>query len=73
MCPPHKDSVRGEIIESGFIIQPKAGSDDSIVTYISQIDLKGIPSSVVNLVGERQPLVIAAVRKALTGSRTLVL
>lgn len=55
--------TRGEVLASGFVIQPKVhkfcnlkltwkGGDpkSSIVTYLTQVDLKGIPSSIINLV-----------------------
>jgi len=72
-CPNQKGFIRGEVLESGFLIKPKPGFPNvSIVTYITQVDLKGIPPTIINLVAERQPLVIAGLRKALTGSRVTV-
>jgi len=64
--------VRGQVLASGYRIRekPNATASGCIVEYISQVDLKGIPSSLINIVAERQPLLVAGLRKALTGSKT---
>lgn len=67
-CPPQPGCIRGEIKASGYYIQPKRDDPtSSTVSYISQVNLKGLPTTVINLVSERQPLVIAGIRKFLTG------
>jgi len=71
-CPEEPGFIRGEVLESGYHIQPKNGNPSvSIVTYVTHVDLKGIPSSIINIVSERQPLVIAGLRKTLTSKRTV--
>mmetsp|Transcript_3015 Transcript_3015/g.4084 ORF Transcript_3015/g.4084 Transcript_3015/m.4084 type:complete len:554 (+) Transcript_3015:1-1662(+) len=73
-CPPSQGYTRAEVLESGYFIRPKTSNkNSSIVVYISQVDLKGIPPSVINLVAEKQPLLIAGIRKVLTGSRDLII
>eukprot|EP01119_Soliformovum_irregulare_P022692 TRINITY_DN7819_c0_g1_i6.p1 TRINITY_DN7819_c0_g1~~TRINITY_DN7819_c0_g1_i6.p1 ORF type:complete len:696 (-),score=120.46 TRINITY_DN7819_c0_g1_i6:1265-3352(-) len=67
-CPKQKGYIRGRVLASGFYIQPKKDEPDTcLVSYISQVDLGELPSVVINLVAEKQPLVIAGLRKVLTG------
>jgi hypothetical protein len=35
----------------------------SVVTFIGRIDLKGLPTPIINIVAERQPLVIFKMAK----------
>ena len=60
--------MRGQLEPSGWVIQPfpdKPGK--SMVTFVCSVDLAGLSSTLVNLVA-RQPLVIAGLRKVLTGA-----
>jgi len=70
-CPPEQGMTRAEVLESGYWIQAKADDPNmSLVTYISQVDLKNMPPTVVNIVAQKQPLLIASIRELLTGSKT---
>jgi hypothetical protein len=57
--------VRGELLTSGYIIEPVDGTQqkESKVTYIVQLDPKGwLPTSVVNSVAVDQPKTLASLR-----------
>ena len=70
--PVAKGSVRGTIDASGWVIQPFPNSTSCMCTYISTVDLGGLPSAVVNIVSRKQPLLIANVRKIATGSKQVI-
>lgn len=67
-CPARPSITRAELHASGWLIEPLIIDDAiiagaSLVTYVVRTDLKGsIPTSVLNLLSERQPLVIHYVR-----------
>jgi hypothetical protein len=64
--PVYKGSIRGTIEESGWVIQPFPNTKDKCMcTYVSTVDLGGLPSVIVNIVSSKQPMVVAGVRKAL--------
>ncbi|CAJ0951913.1 unnamed protein product [Ranitomeya imitator] len=63
MPRPSKDTVRGELLPSAWILQPDNlhGEDITRVIYMIQVDLgaPAIPSRLLSVVSKRQPLVIA--------------
>eukprot|EP01119_Soliformovum_irregulare_P018457 TRINITY_DN5665_c0_g1_i1.p1 TRINITY_DN5665_c0_g1~~TRINITY_DN5665_c0_g1_i1.p1 ORF type:complete len:216 (+),score=35.29 TRINITY_DN5665_c0_g1_i1:1-648(+) len=66
--PEVKGNVRGNLILSGFTIEPISDNECRIV-YMFQVDVAGwIPASIVQMVNTTQPLGILGMRKALTGS-----
>ncbi len=67
--PVFRGTVRGQVEASGWVIQPMGDKPKSLVTYVCSVDLAGMSSTLVNLVASKQPLVIAGVRKVLTGTR----
>ena len=68
--PPFREMIRGTIEASGWVIQPAADNPlRSLCTYVACVDLVGLPSTVINIVSQKQPLVVAGVRKVLTGTK----
>lgn len=67
--PVFKGSVRGQVEASGWVIQPFNDKPKCVVTFVCSVDLAGMSSTLVNLVASKQPLVVAGVRKVLTGTR----
>lgn len=67
--PVFKGTVRGHAEASGWVIQPFGDKPKCLVTYVCSVDLAGMSSTLVNLVASKQPLVVAGVRKVLTGTR----
>jgi len=70
-CPLESGYVRGKILLSGFAVEPvgdSTGADEVVkVTYIFQVDAQGwLPTAVVELVNNYQPLSILGIRKLLT-------
>ena len=61
--PSPEKSVRGEILTSGWIIKPDTKHSSSFCAYITQTDLKGLPSIVINQVNKEQPLIIRNLEK----------
>ncbi|XP_073494958.1 stAR-related lipid transfer protein 9 [Phyllobates terribilis] len=63
MPRPSKDTVRGELLPSAWILQPDNlhGEDVTRVIYMIQVDLgaPAIPSRLLSVISKRQPLVIA--------------
>ncbi|XP_077117628.1 stAR-related lipid transfer protein 9 isoform X1 [Ranitomeya variabilis] len=63
MPRPSKDTVRGELLPSAWILQPDNlhGEDITRVIYMIQVDLgaPAIPSRLLSVISKRQPLVIA--------------
>ncbi|XP_073408774.1 stAR-related lipid transfer protein 9 [Dendrobates tinctorius] len=63
MPRPSKDTVRGELLPSAWILQPDSlhGEDITRVIYMIQVDLgaPAIPSRLLSVISKRQPLVIA--------------
>ncbi|XP_044127193.1 stAR-related lipid transfer protein 9 [Bufo gargarizans] len=63
MPRPNKDTVRGELLPSAWILQPDTINGEAItrVIYMVQVDLgaPAIPSRLLNVISKRQPLVIA--------------
>ncbi|XP_040266919.1 stAR-related lipid transfer protein 9 [Bufo bufo] len=63
MPRPNKDTVRGELLPSAWILQPDTINGEAItrVIYMVQVDLgaPAIPSRLLSVISKRQPLVIA--------------
>lgn len=59
--PPKGDAVlRGQILTSGWVIRRNKNNPSTcVVTYLTQVDLAGIPAAVQNIVATRQPLNVA--------------
>jgi hypothetical protein len=56
-CPEVKGVTRGEILASGWLVKPRKTTPPScVVSYVTQVDPKGIPAAVANVVQEKQPL-----------------
>ncbi|KAM4014586.1 stAR-related lipid transfer protein 9 [Anomaloglossus baeobatrachus] len=70
MPRPSKDTVRGELLPSAWILQPDNlnGEDITRVIYMIQVDLgaPAIPSRLLSVISKRQPLVIANLATFLT-------
>lgn len=64
--PVEPKYVRAELHSSGFVIVPFQGPEGqqwSEVTNIANVDLGGsIPSSIVNMVMKKQPLIVHKIR-----------
>lgn len=62
--PDEKGYVRGNILCGGYVIKECPGkSDQSEVTYVSQVELKGsIPTFAANKVSESQPQCVSRLR-----------
>ncbi|KAK3275092.1 hypothetical protein CYMTET_16761 [Cymbomonas tetramitiformis] len=65
LCPQQPGVSRGRVVISGWIISPvkSQGSVMSRVTHLTQVDLKGVPNTLINLVSRRQPLCIYHLKK----------
>jgi hypothetical protein len=63
-CPLNPNITRGKITYSGWVVEPHTvkGRTCSMITYLLQVDLGGIPATLVNYVSKRQPLAIAYLR-----------
>lgn len=63
--PEDKNCVRGEVLAGGYVICNVPGDPNkSLLTYVTQVDLKGnVPAWVVNKVTESQPLCAAEMRR----------
>jgi len=61
-------TVRGRILQAGWLIQPLSEKEDACtVTYIVQVDPAGwIPKFVVNMINDKEPLIIKKVETLLT-------
>ena len=59
-----KGFIRGELLESGYLIKKKT-PNKSEVSYLVQVDLTGMPTNIINLIADRQPLVIAGLKEYL--------
>ncbi|KAG8560934.1 hypothetical protein GDO81_015186 [Engystomops pustulosus] len=63
MPRPNKDTVRGELLPSAWILQPDTINGEAVtrVIYMIQVDLgaPAIPSRLLSVISKRQPLVIA--------------
>ncbi|XP_066464445.1 stAR-related lipid transfer protein 9 isoform X2 [Eleutherodactylus coqui] len=63
MPRPSKDTIRGELMPSAWILQPDTIDGETItrVIYMIQVDLgaPAIPSRLLSVISKRQPLVIA--------------
>jgi len=68
--PEEKGFVRGQLLNTGYIIEPTDGTrKQSNVTYIVQIDPKGwIPMPIVAAVSKQQPLTLARLRNFIVQS-----
>ncbi|XP_069807137.1 stAR-related lipid transfer protein 9 isoform X2 [Dendropsophus ebraccatus] len=70
MPRPTKDTVRGELLPSAWILQPDTINGEAItrVIYMIQVDLgaPAIPSRLLNVISKRQPLVIANLARFLS-------
>jgi hypothetical protein len=66
---PKMDCPESVIGPTGWIIRPEPGTSHAQVTYIAQPNLSGLPSTVVNIVNRKQPLLIANLRKYLVGKK----
>jgi hypothetical protein len=65
-CPENSNITRGEVLASGYLIKPVENKPEhSVVVYVTQVDLGGLPSLVVNFVGAQQPIIVARVRDIL--------
>jgi len=75
--PVSKDYIRGDILESGYVITPQQGHPNLCqVTYIAHIDIKGtlpeyLRAKFSNIIQETQPLNLLRLRKLLTGKETV--
>lgn len=64
--PEEDGCIRGDLIIAGWVIKPLEDSSSSQVSFLLQMDLKGsLTHRVKNVVAERQPMVIATLRKYL--------
>ena len=64
VCPLVDGHVRGELIIGGYILKPT--DTGTQCQYLVQSDLKGsIPSSIVNMVSSKQPMVLMNINDAL--------
>jgi len=62
-CPPAPGFIRGELKATGSYVEPVDDQTISL-TYVVQLDPKGwIPPWVSNIVGDEQPMNVAAMRK----------
>ncbi|XP_064395333.1 uncharacterized protein LOC135342527 isoform X2 [Halichondria panicea] len=63
-CPPKPDIHRGKVVYSGWVVEPyrARGKLQTEVTYLLQVDMGGIPASIVNFISKRQPLAVAYLR-----------
>ncbi|XP_075138934.1 stAR-related lipid transfer protein 9 [Leptodactylus fuscus] len=63
MPRPNKDTVRGELLPSAWVLQPDTINGEAVtrVIYMIQVDLGApvIPTRLLNVISKRQPLVIA--------------
>ncbi|CAH2328525.1 stAR-related lipid transfer 9 [Pelobates cultripes] len=70
MPRPSKDTVRGEILPSAWILQADSINGETVtrVVYMVQVDLGAptLPSRLLPVVSKRQPLVIASLAKFLS-------
>ncbi|XP_075049377.1 stAR-related lipid transfer protein 9 [Mixophyes fleayi] len=70
MPRPTKDTVRGELLPSAWILQADTISGETVtrVIYMVQVDLgaPAIPSRLLSVVSKRQPLVIASLASFLS-------
>jgi len=66
--PEQTGYVRGDLLNSGYIIQPNNPEQTQCkVTYIVQLDPKGwIPMPIVSLVSKQQPMTLARLRDFIT-------
>ncbi|XP_075700791.1 stAR-related lipid transfer protein 9 [Rhinoderma darwinii] len=71
MPRPNKDTVRGELLPSAWILQPDTINGEAVtrVIYMLQVDLgaPAIPSRLLSVISKRQPLVIANLARFLSG------
>ncbi|KAM4663543.1 stAR-related lipid transfer protein 9-like [Discoglossus pictus] len=70
MPRPSRDTVRGEILPSAWLLQSDTADGEEItrIIYMLQVDLgaPAIPSRLLNVVMKRQPLVIASLANFLS-------
>ncbi|KAM4690523.1 stAR-related lipid transfer protein 9 [Rhinophrynus dorsalis] len=70
MPRPSKDTVRGELLPSAWILQPDTIDGEKVtrIIYMVQVDLcaPAIPSRLLSVVTKRQPLVIASLASFLS-------
>lgn len=66
-CPPKPDVHRGRVLCSGWVVEPhkRLGKVHTEITYLLQVDVGGIPSTLVNFISRRQPLAVAYLREYL--------
>ncbi len=53
-----------QVVYSGWVVEPyrARGKLQTEVTYLLQVDMGGIPASIVNFISKRQPLAVAYLR-----------
>lgn len=56
-----------QVLYSGWVIEPAQaeGTAQTKVTYLLQVDMGGVPASLVNFISRRQPLAVAYLREYL--------
>lgn len=64
LVPSPAGAQRALVMNSGFVLRPRAGGMCDIC-YVVQVELGNIPESVLNLVAQQQPLLIARAAQCL--------
>lgn len=56
-----------QVICSGWVVEPyrSQGKLQTEITYLLQVDMGGVPSTLVNFISKRQPLAVAYLREYL--------
>ena len=71
VAPPASDVIRGRVFNSGWMLEPHGPAGTStLVTYIAQVNPRGLPTRLVNLVSVKQPMCIHYLRKFLNHRHT---
>jgi hypothetical protein len=69
-CPINPNITRAKLTFSGWVVEPYKLDDRTctLVTYLLQVDLGGVPATLVNYVSKRQPLAISYLRDYLVST-----
>jgi len=66
-CPTKKDMVRGEVRNSGYIITPLEEGKSCTVTYSVEMDLKSLPTPILNVILNNHATNLSSLRRYAQG------